>query len=226
MSKKYKLVNKQPNGLYQIEALRDIPLHGVKKGDSGGYVKSESNLSHEGDAWVYGDARVSGHAEVSGNAWVFGHAEVFGDARVYGGAWVSGNAWVYGNARVSGDARVYGNAQVFGHAQVYGNAWVYGDARVSGNAYVSGDARVYGDAEVSGHAEVTKPYGCIVIPHKHSITLTTHVQIGSQQYTFEEFYGTCVEQALAEDYTEHEYQELRDILIPLMIRMERISNDI
>ena len=77
--------------LKRIKALRDIG-DTVKAGELGGYVQSEANLSHDGNAWVSGNARVSGDAQVYGNA------------RVYGDAWVSGNA------RVSGDARVYGNA--------------------------------------------------------------------------------------------------------------------
>ena len=48
--KKYELteeVNKQ--GLHRIRALKDIPLYGVKKGDLGGFVERENNLSQEGD---------------------------------------------------------------------------------------------------------------------------------------------------------------------------------
>ena len=96
--------------LYRIRALKDF--HNVKKGKVGGYIASERNLSHEGEAWVYGNACVSGDARISGDA------RVYGDAQVYGDAWVSGNAQVYGNARVYGDAQVYGNAQVSGNAQV------------------------------------------------------------------------------------------------------------
>ena len=96
--------------LYRIRALKDF--HNVKKGKVGGYIASERNLSHEGEAWVYGNACVSGDARISDDAWVYG------DAQVYGDAWVSGNAQVYGNARVYGDAQVYGNAQVSGNAQV------------------------------------------------------------------------------------------------------------
>ena len=123
----------------RIRAL--IDFGNVKKGELGGFIEKEENLSHENNAWVYGnakvygDARVSGNAEVSGDAWVYGNAKVYGDAKVYG------NAEVSGNARVSGDAWVYGNAKV------YGDAWVYGNARVSGNAKVYGDAKVYGNAD-------------------------------------------------------------------------------
>ena len=126
--------------LFRIKAL--VAFGNVEKGELGGFIEKEDNLSHDGNAWVYGDAQVSGNARVYGNAWVSGNAQVYGDARVYG------NAWVYGDARVSGDAQVYGDARVSG------NAGVYGDARVSGNAQVYGDALVYGDAQVSGDAWV------------------------------------------------------------------------
>lgn len=64
----------------------------MEAGDLGGYIETESNLSHDGDAWV------------SGNAWVSGSARVFADASVSGDAWVSADASVSGSASVSGDA--------------------------------------------------------------------------------------------------------------------------
>jgi carbonic anhydrase/acetyltransferase-like protein (isoleucine patch superfamily) len=101
--------------LKRIRALIAIPRHNVAIGDFGGYLESESNLSHEGDAWVYGRAQVCGRAWVGGNA------------RVYGNALVFDNALVYGDAVVGGDALVYGDAEVYGNAEVGGNAEVYDD---------------------------------------------------------------------------------------------------
>ncbi len=138
--------------LFRIKAL--VAFGNVEKGELGGFIEKEDNLSHDGDAWVYGNAQVFGNAQVSGNARVYGNAQVSGDARVYGNAQVFGNALVSGNARVYGNAWVFGNAQVFGNARVYGNAQVSGDARVYGNAQVSGDALVSGDARVYGNAQV------------------------------------------------------------------------
>ena len=122
--KKYKLLKndtkKTPDGktLLRIQALIDFSI--FKKGEKGGYIEKEDNLSQEGDAWVSEDARVYGDAQV------YGDARVYGNAWVYGDAWVSGDARVYGNAQVYGDARVYWNAQVYGNARVFGDAWVYG----------------------------------------------------------------------------------------------------
>lgn len=79
MEKKYKLTGETieflGRTLHRIEALRDFTTSDgaiVYKGEKGGWVESENNLSHDGNAWVYG------------NALVYGDAWVYGDARVYG----------------------------------------------------------------------------------------------------------------------------------------------
>lgn len=121
MSKKYKLTDETINlngaTLYRIEALKDFDE--IKKGDKGGFIESENNLAHEGDAWV------------SDNAHVYGDACVFDNARVYNNAFVSGYAQVYGNARVYGNACVSDNSRVYGNVHVYGNTNMCGDAEIS-----------------------------------------------------------------------------------------------
>ena len=169
MSTKYELTDeaKNINGvtLHRIRALRDLPSAGVKSGDLGGWIEKESNLSQNGDAWVYGHAQVYGDARVCDNARVYDDALVCDNARVFDDALVCDNARVFGNARVYDDAEVCGNARVyddalvfrnarvFGDAEVYDDAWVCGNARVCGNALVFGNARVYGNAEVYDDAD-------------------------------------------------------------------------
>ena len=87
MKKKYKLIKSDKKtiggkSLYQIKALFVFGI--VKKGEFGGYIEKEVNLSHSGDAWVSGDAQVYGNAWVSGDARVYGNAQVYGNARVSG----------------------------------------------------------------------------------------------------------------------------------------------
>ena len=62
--------------LHQIRAVAAIASIGVSVGDVGGWIESEKNLSHGGNAWVSGNARVYGDAEVYGDARVHGNAEV------------------------------------------------------------------------------------------------------------------------------------------------------
>jgi len=67
MLKKYELTEQHPDtGLWRIKALRDFG--NVAKGDIGGWIEGEKNLSHEGDAWVYGNAGVS-RAKHTSNVW-------------------------------------------------------------------------------------------------------------------------------------------------------------
>lgn len=70
MKKKYKLTNDifvyHGTKLYRIKALKDFD--DVSKGQLGGYIESEKNLSHEGNCWVYDNAMVYNNAIIHGNA--------------------------------------------------------------------------------------------------------------------------------------------------------------
>lgn len=85
MEKKYKLTDEtievEGKALYRIEALKDFCE--IKKGDKGGFIESEDNLSHEGNAWVYDDACVYDNALVTDDACVCGTARVYDNDWVY-----------------------------------------------------------------------------------------------------------------------------------------------
>ena len=131
-SKKYELTNETielyGRTLHRIKALKDF--NDVKKGDIGGYIEKEDNLSQYGNCWVYDNACV------------------YDNAKVFGCAFVRSNAKVFGCARICECAKVYDYAEVYEYAKVYGRAMVYGNAEVFGNAYVYGNAKVYECAEV------------------------------------------------------------------------------
>ena len=102
-TKKYKFVPDDTIIIYgskltRIRALKNIPKYNISKGDVGGYIEKETNLSHEGDCWV------NDNAQVFENALIFGHAKVFENAKVYE------NARVFEKAEVLGNAKVYSNA--------------------------------------------------------------------------------------------------------------------
>lgn len=136
MEKKYKLtdetINVDSRTLYRIEALKDFG--DVRKGDKGGFIESDNNLTQSGDCWVYDDAIVYGNARVRGNAKVSDNAQVHGDARVYGNTMVYGNAKVYGVTWVFNNAIVCDNAKVCGKVEVFGHATICGDAVITSNS--------------------------------------------------------------------------------------------
>ena len=136
--------------LYRIKATTDFG--DVKKGELGGYIEKDGNLSHLGNSWVTDNARVTDDAMVSGNARVSDNARVTDDARVSGNARVSDNARVSGNARVSelGDVIVFKNHWSSGRHFTYTKSnkmWKVGCFYGTGAELI---AKAYKDSEVSG----------------------------------------------------------------------------
>ena len=147
IEKKYELIPSDKEGLYRIKALKDF--NDVKKGDIGGYVEGEKNLSQLGDCWIYDNAVVRDNAVVVGNAKVYDNARVHNNAQVCDNAIVRDNVQVWDNAFVMGNAEVCDNAQVCGKAIVCDNARIRGHAVVQHDAVVRGNAQICGDAMIS-----------------------------------------------------------------------------
>ena len=126
-AKKYKLrtdltMVHNDTTLYRIEALKDFRY--VKKGDLGGWIEKEDNLSQRGNCWVFDDACV------------------YDNAKIYGNARIGGNALVCDNAEVWGDSNVYDYATMCNNAEVYGQAIVHGRVTVDGSVKIMGDAEL------------------------------------------------------------------------------------
>ncbi len=105
VEKKYEILKEygsEENGhiLRKIRALRDFGS--VKKGNLGGWVEHEGNLSHYGNCWIYEGAKVYGNAQVYDDA-IIVDASIFDNALVCDQARVYGMGWIYGNARICGD---------------------------------------------------------------------------------------------------------------------------
>ncbi len=67
--------------LYRIECVN--AFSNVKKGNTGGFVESEENLSQDGLCWIYDEAKVLAGAKVYYDACVCDNAEIKGIALVY-----------------------------------------------------------------------------------------------------------------------------------------------
>lgn len=110
--------------LHRIQAVKSFG--DVKKGDLGGFIECENNLSHSGDCWLYDNAYVYGDANVSGNATIHDYGVVCGNASVSGNARIRGNALIHERAHIC-DASV-----VIGYSNVSGNSHIKGSSILSG----------------------------------------------------------------------------------------------
>lgn len=126
--------------VYRIQALRDF-AH-VRKGDLGGYLACEENLSQEGDCWVADNAAV-----LTTDIRVSDNAQIAGDARVY-------RADGCNRAKIYGNARIEGRAHIIGAERICGNAYIGDDTYVSGGPIIDGTAEIRGRTWVLDSAEV------------------------------------------------------------------------
>ncbi|ACS51506.1 phage related protein [Bartonella grahamii as4aup] len=135
MQKKFALTNETRvfgnHTLYRIQALKDFA--DIKAGTLGGFIEKESNLSHDGNCWVYDEALV------------FKNGHVYENARVFGKAIIYDNAYVYDNARVYENARIANNVHVFENANIHGIAVIR--------------ENVGGSTKIKTYTERLSPYG-------------------------------------------------------------------
>ena len=165
---KYKLSDETKlfNGraLHRIIACKDIKTFrlDVKKGDKGGWVQSENNLSHGGSCWLADEAIACDNSRIAGDAIVKDHVILQDNSKITASALVCDYVQVKDSARISGAAElcgapvikdnavVWGNAVVKNKAAIFGKSFIFGI--VSENAHVGGYSMVYGN--VSGFANL------------------------------------------------------------------------
>lgn len=196
MTAKYRLGNPQRiehplrhayTTVYRVIALVDIPRHGVKAGDVGGYVDHKKVLSQHGDCWIGDNAFALDKSSVTADAVVKENA-VVSDTTVAGNAAIYGNAKVFEmpgtkKSRVIGSAKVYGDAQVVSssindYSKIYEAAVVtgatlteyseiFGYAKIMGPGVSIENSHIYGYAEIHSNAGiVNSSIHCQVVVHR------------------------------------------------------------
>ena len=209
--------------LHRIKALKDLDFgktRWVRKGELGGWIEKEKNLSQEGNCWVGDDAKVYENASIMDNACIMYNAEIFGNslvfdnaiisdyAKMYDNSWIYGNAiiegyaWIFGyskvydnaqvcgKAKIYGDARVYENAMIYAEAEVYDKAWVYDKSIVRGHSIVCDKANVCGNAEICGNAKVKYTRDYIVFKNNWSSGRFFTWTMSNNMWRVGCFYGT------------------------------------
>ena len=124
--KKYKLTDEinlwYGRILHRIVALRDFS--NVRKGDIGGWIEKEENLSHEGNCWVYNNAFVCDNAKIFNNAKIFSHSIIFNNATIFD------NVCIFDNTKIYGNTLIYGNTIIKGNTEIYGDIEISSETRI------------------------------------------------------------------------------------------------
>lgn len=142
--------------LFKIRALKDFS--DVKAGDFGGYIQDESNLSQEGDCWIYNYAKVYDGAKIEGNAQIRNEATVStesivdGEAQVLNSAVIEKDSKVTGSAKISDNVKVTEGSIISGNTDVSGSVYI-GNSTIKDNACISKDSRI-SISTVSGNSVI------------------------------------------------------------------------
>lgn len=156
--KKYELVLSDTKTIFQqtvyrIRALKDFD--NVSKGDLGGYIASEKNLSHNGNCWIYKGAIVFKNAKVYDNAKISQSLLICENAQIFGNAIISGLVTIHGNAKIYGNTIILGNALIGDNAEVYGHTLIRDKAQIYENTIINGDVEIIGSPEFIGDAVIS-----------------------------------------------------------------------
>ena len=153
-NEKYEIVKdnfKEVNGVkvYRIRALKDfqndlLRNKKIKKGDLGGYIESEKNLSQEGNCWIADNAIVCDNATIKDNSVILDNATVSKYAAI------SENTTIFEYAKIWGSAKIHGQILIGGHAKIYDHANLHGKLCIGDHVNIFGDANVHGLIVLAG----------------------------------------------------------------------------
>ena len=174
---------------YQLVALRDIPLHGVKAGDLGGFVCNDKVLSHDGSCWIGEEAMVGPHVRVIDDAYVGGtasilnnfhvtpltiadEAEIIGNPAIYLGREENSSSPEHGmfigdQVKISGSPQICNVKEILSRVQISGEANLNGCEIIAGQTQISGKAKVGAKVSLMGKTVVA---GSAVISRRVSLT--------------------------------------------------------
>ena len=151
---KYKLTDEtiefDGKTLHRIEALKDFGH--IHKGDKGGFVEGEKNLSQDGDCWIYDDAKVYDMGFVLGNS------KVYGDSVINKAVKIEGNSVII-NSTIRWRTKVT-NSKInksfisckWIASSALENVTITGVANVNDSTIISPTEVEYEDVEIYGNA--------------------------------------------------------------------------
>lgn len=139
-NKKYRLTKRSitlNNGLilYRIKALKDFG--DVRKGQLGGYVQSEANLSQNGECWIYDKATIYDDAKLKDNV------KIFDNVKVHAYATVGDNAHIYHDVDITEHACIYDYTTLCDQVCVMSNAILNCHTYINTNAIIKDNHDYY-----------------------------------------------------------------------------------
>lgn len=174
--------------LYRLQALRDIPEHGVKSGDLGGYVTKKVKLSHDGSCWIGEKAQVLGDVTITDSAYI-------GDKATINGSYTNWNYMYPGNLLISDNVRIAGSVliELYHFSEkidpqnkvIQGNVVIIDSASLINPLLIKDEVKIHGAAAIGSHSIITDTaeiFGNVAIDESCNITgeskILEHARLG------------------------------------------------
>lgn len=177
--KKYELVPETvtkfySKPMYRIRALKDFS--DVKKGQYGGYVESEDNLSQLGNCWIYDNSIVGSGSRVLDNAIVKDSSKVINGSEISDDAIIEKGSLIDESSVVCDRSRVISSLVTESSAVIYSSI-VNEDSMVEQgstvfNAIVGPNTRIRNGAVIQFDINGTEDYVVYKAPFSYSRSLT------------------------------------------------------
>lgn len=155
-SDKVKVVNDRT--LHQIQAVRSFGE--VKAGDIGGFIESESNLSHDGDCWVGFESIIGRQTYVKGNVLIGRYTSVGDQVEIDDNVRIGDDSVIGRCVRIGADVCIGNNAVIDEIAHI-GRSTTVGDnvsigenVRVGENVCIGGRVKIYPCARIGDKVSI------------------------------------------------------------------------
>ena len=161
-SRKYELTNISMEfgikTLYKIRALKNFS--DVKKGDLGGWVSSENNLSQEGNCWIYDEAKCMDNARMYDDSCMYNYSEMYDSSRMHGDSKMYDSSEMHDSSTMYGNSIMYGNSMMCGYSKMFDNTEMFDDSAMyeysvmNGYSIMFGNSELYDDSEMHGRSRM------------------------------------------------------------------------
>ena len=200
----------------RIVALKDFS--NVKKGEIGGFVSNENNLSQYGDCWLYGNSKMFGNCKMFDNSKMFGYSEMHDYSEMHN------NSEIHNNSKMHDNSKMFGYSKMHGYSKMDNNSEMHDNSKIFGNSKIDNNCKIFGNSKIKS-VILSNSYECFNISYlKYNLTITKDLVFGGcKTFTHNEFKNLILEQCEDKTWKEEELNQYKSYL-DIFLAIQKIHN--
>ena len=119
--------------LYRIKATKDFS--DVKKGDLGGWVQYEENLSQQGICWIYDDAKCMDNSRVTEDSIMRDFAEMYDCSKIHDCSQMFDHSEMHYCSEMHDYSQMHNYSQMHDFSEMHGNSMLKDKEKLYGKLY-------------------------------------------------------------------------------------------